>query len=307
MTSLIGVVQTSVRSFVCGRIVGQILVIGIATGAVYGLFAFGLVLVYKATRVLNFAQAEIGAFATFLVWTFTSPVRMPWIVAALLALVGCGVVGVVFERFVIRPLIASSRLTLVVATVSVGLLVGGIELKAWGGNPKILDSPFGFAGPTIAGVVLPPPRVVAFIIGIVAAGIAAWFFRRTTFGLALLAAAQDVVGVRLTGIRLRHLSAFTWGLSSIIGGVTGIVIALSLGAFAPFFMARLMLLGFAAAVVGGMTSLPGALVGGVIVGVAEATIARYWISVPGLVETVMFGAIVMMLLVRPTGLLGRAA
>lgn len=185
--------------------------------------------------------------------------------------------------------------------------MGGIELKAWGGNPKILSSPFNFGGPSIAGVVLPPPRLVALIIGVIAAGAAAWFFRRTTFGLALLAAAQDVIGVRLTGIRLRHLSAFTWGLSSIIGGISGIVIALSLGAFAPFFMARLMLLGFAAAVVGGMTSLPGALVGGLVVGIAEATIARYWISVPGLVETVMFGAIVLVLLVRPTGLLGRAA
>jgi branched-chain amino acid transport system permease protein len=287
--------------------VGTILVIGIATGAVYGLFAFGLVLVYKATRVLNFAQAEIGAFAAFLTWTFTNPVHLPWALAAGIALAASGVVGVVFERLVIRPLISASRMTLVVATVSAGLLVGGIELKAWGGNPKVLASPFTFRGPSIAGVVLPPPRLVALVIGIVAAAAAAWFFRRTTFGLALLAAAQDVVGVRLTGIRLRHLSAFTWGVSSIIGGVTGIVIALSLGAFAPFFMARLMLLAFAAAVVGGMTSLPGALVGGVLVGVAEATIAHFWISVPGLVETVMFGVIVLVLLVRPSGLLGRAA
>jgi len=286
---------------------GTILVIGVATGAVYGLFAFGLVLVYKATRVLNFAQAEIGAFAAFLTWTLTESVHLPWALAAGIALAASGALGMTFERLVIRPLISASRLTLVVATVSAGLLVGGVELKVWGGNPKILSSPFTFSGPTIAGVVLPPPRLVALIIGVVAAGVAAWFFRRTTFGLALLAAAQDVVGVRLTGIRLRHLSAFTWGVSSIIGGVTGIVIALSLGAFAPFFMARLMLLGFAAAVVGGMTSLPGALVGGIVVGVAEATIAHFWISVPGLVETVMFAVIVVVLLVRPRGLLGRAA
>src|SRR5207245_2544944 len=105
----------------------------------------------------------------------------------------------------------------------------------------------------------------------------------TTFGLALLAAAQDVVGVRLTGIRLRHLSAFTWGVSSVVGGITGIVIALALGAFDPLFMDRLALLGFAAAVVGGMTSLPGALVGGLLVGIGEALIAHFWISVPGLV------------------------
>ena len=115
-----------------------------------------------------------------------------------------------------------------------------------------------------------------------------------------------MVGVRLTGIRLRHLSAFTWGVSSVLGGMAGIVIALSLGAFAPFFLNRIMLLGFAAAVVGGMTSLPGALLGGLVIGVTEALVSHFWISVPGLVEAVVFGTIVGFLVLRPTGLLGRA-
>jgi branched-chain amino acid transport system permease protein len=232
---------------------------------------------------------------------------MPWAVAVLLALASAAGAGLLFERTVIRPLIDAPRLTLVVATVAAGLLLGGVELKAWSGSPKVLPSPFHAHGLSIAGVVLAPPRLVALGIVVAAAAGAAWFFRRTTFGLALLAAAQDVVGVRLTGIRLRHLSAFTWGVSSVIGGISGIVIALSFGAFAPFFMARTMLLGFAAAVVGGMTSLPGALVGGICVGIAEALIAHYWISVPGLVEAAMFGVIVAVLLVRPRGLLGRAA
>jgi branched-chain amino acid transport system permease protein len=135
----------------------------------------------------------------------------------------------------------------------------------------------------------------------------AWFFRRTTFGLALLASAQDAVGVRLTGIRLRHLSAFTWAVSSVIGAAAGVIIALSLGAFAEYFLARIMLLGFAAAVLGGMTSLPGALVGGLLVGVGEAVVSHYWITVPGLVEALTFGIIVSVLLLRPRGLLGRSA
>ncbi len=285
---------------------GTVLVIGIASGAVYGLFAFGLVLVYKATRVLNFAQAEIGAFGAFMTSTLVAR-RWPWAVAVLIALVVAAGVGLVFERFVIRPLIDASRLTLVVATVSLGLLLGGVELEIWSGNPRILPSPFQGQGPQIFGVVLAQPRLVALILTAFAAGAAAWFFRRTTFGLALLAAAQDIVGVRLTGIRLRHLSAFTWGVSSVIGSVTGILTALAFGAFAPFFMARLMLLGFAAAIVGGMTSLPGALVGGLSIGIAEALVAHFWISTPGLVETVMFALIVVMLIVRPQGMLGSAA
>ena len=185
-------------------------------------------------------------------------------------------------------------------------MLGGIELKAWGGSPRILASPFQGQGPSIAGVVLAPPRLLSRCDHGLAAPVPAWFFRRTTFGLAILAAAQDVVGVRLTGIRLRHLSAFTWGVSSVVGAMAGIVIALSLGAFAPFFMARIMLLGFAAAVLGGMTSLPGALVGGIVVGVTQAVVSHYWISVAGLVEAVMFGAIVAVLLAsRPQGCSGR--
>jgi branched-chain amino acid transport system permease protein len=156
-------------------------------------------------------------------------------------------------------------------------------------------------------VFVTPPRLTALAITAGVGGAFAWFFRRTTFGLALLASAQDAVGVRLTGIRLRHLSAFTWAVSSVIGAAAGIVIALSLGAFAEYFMARIMLLGFAAAILGGMTSLPGALVGGLAIGVGEAVVSHYWISVPGLVEALTFAMIVGVLLVRPQGLLGRAA
>jgi branched-chain amino acid transport system permease protein len=286
---------------------GSVVVAGLAAGAVYGLFALGLVLVYKATRVLNFAQGEIGALTTFLTWALVARVGLPWMAGVALALGAAGTVGLGFERLVVRPLIPAPRLTLVVATVSLGLLLGGLEFKLWGASPRILPSPFHGVGLRLADVVLSPPRLFALGVTAVAALASAWFFRRTTFGLALLAAAEDAVGVRLTGIRLRHLSAFTWGVSSVIGGLAGVIIALSLGAFAPFFMSRLMLLGFAAAVLGGMTSMPGALAGGLVVGVAEAVISHYWISVPGLVEALMFGVIVAVLLVRPRGLLGRTA
>ena len=283
-----------------------VIVSGIAAGAVYGLFALGLVLVYKTTRVLNFAQAEIGAFSTFVAYALIVNAGLPWGLGALLALAAAAAVGVTFERAVIRPLVGGPRLTLVVATIGLGLLLGGLEVKLWGIDPKLLPTPFHGSGLHVADVYLSPPRLLALGITAGAGLLSVWFFRRTTFGLALLAAAHDVVGVRLTGIRLRHLSAFTWGVSSVLGGMAGIVISLSLGAFAPFFLNRIMLLGFAAAVVGGMTSLPGALLGGIVIGVTEALVSHFWISVPGLVEAVMFGTIVVFLLLRPIGLLGRA-
>jgi len=287
--------------------VGQVLVAGIGAGAVYGLFALGLVLIYKSTKVLSFAQGEIGTFAAYIAWTLVAQGRLPWLAAAIIALAGAAVVGLLFERLAVRPLIDAPRLTLVVATIAAGLFLGALELKIWGPSPRLMPSPFHGVGLRLADVVITPPRLLA--LGMTAfVGLAfAAFFRRTTFGLALLASAQDVVSVRLTGIRLRHLSAFTWGVSAVVAAAAGITIALSLGAFAEFFMARIMLMGFAAAVIGGMTSLPGALVGGLIVGMAEAVVSQYWISTPGVVETLMFAAIVVVLLVRPQGMLGRAA
>jgi branched-chain amino acid transport system permease protein len=285
----------------------NVVVAGVAEGAVFGLFALGLVLVYKATRVLNFAQSEIGAFSALLTWWLVVRVGVPWLVGALAALVVAAIIGLVFERLVARPLISAPRLTVVVATVAAGLFLAAAELRLWGIGPFILPSPFHGQGLRIADVFLSPPRILALLLTAAAAALAAWFFRRTTFGLALLAAAQDSVGVRLTGIRLRHLSAFTWAVSSVVGGLVGITIALSLGAFAPLFMSKIMLFGFTAAIVGGMTSLPGALLGGIAVGVVKGLVGHWWFSVPGLAEALMFAVIVAVLLMRPQGLLGSAA
>ncbi|MHB8463881.1 MAG: branched-chain amino acid ABC transporter permease [Acidimicrobiales bacterium] len=285
----------------------QVVVSGIGAGAVYGLFALGLVLVFKATRVLNFAQAEMGTFTTYLAWWLLVRQGIGWPLTVVIVLAAAALIGLVFERTVMRPLVHASRLTLVVATVAASLLFGALELKIWRGNPKLLPSPFHGSGLHIAGVFITPPRLLALALTAAVGAGFAWFFRRTTFGLALLASAQDAIGVRLTGIRLRHLSAFTWAASAVIGAAAGLVIALSLGAFAEYFMARIMLLGFAAAILGGMTSLPGALVGGLGVGVGEAVVSHYWIRIPGLVEALTFAMIVAVLIVRPQGLLGREA
>src|SRR4051812_33597008 len=151
----------------------DVVVAGIAAGAVYGLFALGLVLVYKATKILNFAQAEIGSFATFVAWGLIVSWKLPWALGVLLALAVAAAVGLVFERTVVRPLIDAPRLTLVVAPIAVGLLLAGLEIKLWGGSPKIMPSPFHGVGLRIGHVVLPPPRLLALVITAVAAGASA--------------------------------------------------------------------------------------------------------------------------------------
>jgi branched-chain amino acid transport system permease protein len=285
---------------------GRVLAIGIATGAIYGLFAVGLVLVYETTRILNFAQAEFGVFAAYLSWALVV-VGMPWPAAAALALVGVVSIGLVFERLVVRPLIGHPRLVTVVATIAAALFLVGLELQLWRAGPRVLPSPFSGSGLTLAGIVLTPQRLLALGITLVVAAVGGWFLKRTTFGLALRAVAEDPVGVRLVGVRIGHLSMFTWGVASALGAITGILVALSLGGFSPGFMNRVLLLGFGAAVVGGVHSLAGALAGGVSIGVLEAAVTRAFVSVPGLAEAVVFLIVILVLLLRPRGLLqGRA-
>lgn len=285
----------------------EIVFLGIGIGAVYGMFAVGLVLVYKTTGVLNFAQGEIGTFSTFIMFVLVAERGLPWILAALIVLACAALIGIVFERIVVRPLIEGARLTLVIATIAGASLLAGIETKVWGPVPYFLPAPLQARGVALGGVVLTPPRLMALGLAAALGAALAVFLKRTTFGLALRAMAQDPVSVRLTGIRRRHLSSFIWGVSAIIGAASGILTALALGAFGVLFMSRVMLLSFAAAVLGGMTSLSGALIGGIGIGMLDAAGSRFFLTTPGAVEGMTFGIILVMLLVRPRGILGRAA
>jgi branched-chain amino acid transport system permease protein len=263
-------------------------VAGLGTGAVYAIFAVGLVVVFKTTRVLNFAQAEVGTFATFLTWWAVAVARWPWALGAGLGLVAAAL-GAGLERLVFGRLIDADRSTVVVATIAVSLGLGALELKFWGTSPKILRPPLSGRGLELGGVVLAPTRLLALTVAIgLSAGL--WvLLRRTTFGLSLLAVAQNPVAVRLAGVRLRRLSTFTWAASAVLGAGASLLVAPVLGAFSAFYLSRLLLFGFAAGVLGGgMTSLPGAVAGGIGLGVWEAVIAREFPSTPGVVDLSVF-------------------
>jgi branched-chain amino acid transport system permease protein len=177
----------------------------------------------------------------------------------------------------------------VVATVAVTLCLGAVELKIWGASPALLPPPVAGNGIEIAGVVLPPTRLIALGLAVAVCGGLWVFLRTTTFGLGLLGVGQNPTAVRLSGIRLRYLSATTWGLSAALGCAASLVVAPTLGAFTPFFLSRLLLFGFAAAVVGGgLTSLPGAVVGGLALGIWEAYVAKELPSLAGAVDASVF-------------------
>jgi branched-chain amino acid transport system permease protein len=285
------------------------LVIGLFQGAVYGLLAVGLVLVYKGTRVFSFAQGEFGTVAAFVTFALFEQLGLPYGVAVAGGLAGAVVLGLLVERLVIRPLFDAPRITVLVATVGVALLVVAVTVLVAKPEPRVLSPAIRGAPETIAGVALTPQQFL--ILGVLAAlaVLLGLFFSRTNLGLAVLATSQDVLAARVVGISVPRISRFIWGFAALLGGIAGVLQA-PLNIFTPGFMTTTTLVpAFTGAVLGGMTSLPGAFVGGLLVGAAQSVGIFYLqqAQVPGASELTVFSLLLVVLLVRPQGLLGKEA
>jgi branched-chain amino acid transport system permease protein len=288
----------------------QALVIGIITGAGYGLVALGLVLIYKSSGVFNFAQGEFGTVAVFALYGALL-LHIPYVLAILLGLLASLAMGLVTERLVIRPLFNASRVTVLVATAGVALL--GIGLEIWLGEARLryVAPALGrFDRVIVFGIQVSDQRLLILGSLLALAILLALFFSRTNLGLAILGVSQEPVATELVGINVRRLSSFTWGLAAVLGGLGGVLTAPIAGGFGPGFLTTNALIpGFTAAVLGGMTSLPGAFVGGVVVGVAQslAVSSPALSGIPGAGSVMVFVLLVAILAVRPQGLLGKTA
>jgi branched-chain amino acid transport system permease protein len=288
--------------------VGEVLVLGVLGGGIYALFAVATVLVYRGSRVLNFANGEVGTLGLFLAAWLTVDNDLPWIVGAVAAIGLSVAIGVVFERFVVRPMGDAPRVSVAVGTVGLLLFVLSGELVRVGASPKSIEGPLTGGGTEIAGVFVSPTQMLSLAIAAVIGVALAVLLRRTDFGLGVLAAAQDTAAARLVGVPVNRVSAFVWGTGAGLTTLGCLFIAPGLGAFAPGAFSRLFLFGLAAAIVGGLTSLPGAFVGGVIVGMVESGAGRIFedVSLPGVKTLAVFVLLLVTLLVRPNGLFGGA-
>ena len=285
---------------------------GVIQGAVYGLLGLGLVLLYKGNRIFNFAQGEFGTVAALLTYAFAVGVgvpKMPYVVAVLIGLVGGTLMGLLTERVVVRPLFSQPKVTIVVATAGVALLAVSIELLFTGPNPYN-------ARPAISGNLLTSgalrityQQVLMVVVLAILAAVSALFFSKTRTGVAILAVSQEPTATSLVGISVNRISALTWGMAGFLGAVAGILLAPTT-LFGPGFMTGVALIpAFTAAVFGGITSLPGAFVGGVVIGIVEQ-FGNKWIPssfVPGGNRIFVFVMLLIVLLVKPAGLLGKEA
>lgn len=253
---------------------GQVLVLGLISGGIYALFALGVVMVHRGTGVLTFANGEVGTAGLFLAAVLVSDRGLPWIVGALAAVAFAVALGCLFEWLVVRRMQASDPVAIAVATVGLALFVLASEFQIFGESPKELAGPVE-GGVTIAGVIVTPTQIFGLVLALALGFGLQAVLRRTDFGLGILAAAQDPAAVRLVGVPLSRISLTIWGAGAALAAIASLLVEPTVGVFGPGYASELYVVGLAAAVVGGLNSLPGAVYGGVALGIAEAAASRY--------------------------------
>src|SRR3989441_1445891 len=282
----------------------QQVVSGIASGAIYASLALALVLIYRAMDVANFAQGEMAMFSTFVAYSLITQLHLPYFVAFVLTILIAFAGGAAIERVVVRPLEGAPVLTLVIVTLGLFSIINGMAGLIWGYVFKSLDSPFPARSIQFQGVFIGIQDLGVIGVTLAVLVVVFVFFRYTRLGLAMRAAALYPESSRLLGIRTSRMLALGWGLSAAVGAVSGTMVA-PIVFLDPNMMQPVLLFAFAAAVLGGIESPLGSVIGGVMVGVLLALVGTY---LPGGQNLrVPFGLVVIVavLLFRPAGLFGR--
>ncbi|HLQ60582.1 MAG TPA: branched-chain amino acid ABC transporter permease [Candidatus Acidoferrales bacterium] len=284
----------------------QQIAFGISTGAIYASLALALVLIYRAMDVANFAQGELAMFSTFIAWSMINYWHLPYFAVLVLTILISFGAGVVIERVMIRRFEGAPVLTLVIVTLGLFSIVNGTAGLIWQYIFKAMDSPFPPNPIVVGGVFIATIQDVGVVaVTLAVLGVMFVFFRFTKLGLAMRAASLYPETSRLLGVRTSWMLALGWGMSAAVGAVSGMMVA-PIVFLDPNMMQPVLLFAFAGAVLGGIESPVGAVVGSVIVGVLLALLGRY---VPGGFNLRTFFALVVIvgvLLLRPSGLFGRA-
>jgi branched-chain amino acid transport system permease protein len=288
----------------------QQVVVGLSSGGIFALLALALVIIHRSTGVINFAQGEMATLSTYLAWTLIANHGWRYGPAFAATLVLSFFGAIALHRAVIRPVERGNVLRVVIVTIGLLIAINGFVVWQWSGEPQQLQSPFGTETVTIGGVAISKHDIgtIAVALGIV---LLLWaFFRFTKVGLALRAVAINPEEARLVGVRVSWMLALGWGLAATLGAVAGMLTAPSVG-LDPQMMQALLIYAFAAAVLGGIDSPIGAVVGGLTLGVVLSMLSylsQYgifdWFTEELRLPTAL-AIILVVLLVKPTGIFGR--
>ena len=286
----------------------QVLVAGIAQGCVYGLIALGFVLIYKATEQVNFAQGDIMMLGMFAVFTLIAIAGFPWWLGALIGIAITGVFGFILDAAVLRRIIGQPQFAVIILTIAVGFIFRSVAGGVWGADPVSFDTPYGGMVITIdeneTGRTVLDVAELAIILGtVVLVGALYAFFRFTRIGVAMQASSQNQLAAYYMGIPVKYVISLIWGISAAVSCIAGILLAPKIATFDPD-VGFLAITAFAAAVIGGFGSLPGAVLGGLIIGITEQLAQAY---LPGeyarsIAPISGFIILLIVLLIRPDGL-----
>jgi branched-chain amino acid transport system permease protein len=280
------------------ELLSQVLISGITLGSLYALVGLGFVVIYRATKVVNFAQGEMLMLGAILALYFHSDLRLPYIIAFLLAVVLCALFGVALERIAYRPLLNAPVVTLILATVAVGQMIKagvrilrGSEVSRF---PSILSAePF-----TVAGVSMTPLSHSIITISLMLVAAFMLFFRKTKLGKSMEATSENRDAALLVGISINRTFSLVWALGSALAAAAGILLA-PLIIITPD-MGTIGIKGFIGAILGGFTSIPGAIAGCFLLGIIENLGGVYIAS--SMKDVISFCALLLILAVRPQGL-----
>lgn len=287
----------------------QIALSGIAQGCIYGLIALGFVLIYKATETVNFAQGELMMLGAFIGLSATTAAGFPFWVSIASTMIVMLLFGMLIERSLLRPLLGQPAFTIVMVTIGIGYLARGIVtmIPNWGTDTHTMPVPYkdevfrlAFADTPNGQLVVSIEHIAIIIATGVLCALLYLFFRHTRIGIAMQAASQNQLAAFYMGIPVRRLNALVWGISAAVAALAGILLAPI--TFVHSNMGFIGMKAFPAAVVGGFGSIPGAIAGGLVIGLVESFAGFYLPE--GFKDIAAYVVVLIMLAVKPNGLFG---
>jgi branched-chain amino acid transport system permease protein len=283
--------------------IGQLIIEGLAVGACYGLFGIAVVIIYKTSEVVNFAQGEMAMISTFVAFHILTAYQYPFWLAFLLTMLFAVLLGVFIEFAFLRPAKDPSALGLIVITLGAEMLLMGLAGWKWGAEQKEFELPFSYQNTyePLPGVVMNDWDIAVFATTAFLMILLYLFFKYTKLGIAMRATQQNQNAAKIMGIRVERVFTFAWGFSSLIGTVAAMFFA-SRATLDPHFMMEPFMRAFAAAVLGGLMSIPGVILGGELMGLIENFFGYLW---PEWKPIVAFVIIIVVLCIRPSGLFAK--
>jgi branched-chain amino acid transport system permease protein len=280
----------------------QLVISGVALGCIYGLIALGFVLIYKATETVSFAQGELMMLGAFGALVCMTVLGFPFWLSVMATIAGMGLFGLLVERALIRPILGQPAFSIVMLTIGVGYMARGLitMVPGMGTDTHVLNVPYKDQLWQVGGLIVPMEQLVVMLFTATLCGALFALFRYTKLGLAMQASSQNQLAAYYMGIPVKRLNGLVWALAAVVAALAGLLLAPI--TFVHANMGFIGLKAFPAAVVGGFTSLPGAIVGGIIIGVVES-LAGFYLP-EGFKDIAAYVVVLIMLMVKPNGLFG---